>query len=179
MWSGWNFPASAWWSGGRRPLFAGCSSLQRLGMDDVFRCCFMCFLKGYVLNMCVLSIYIYIYIERERERFIAWILFIDHVCLLLIYVLSVFLSDSCPCIIVCCVSHHKVNPQTENLYFGGFDSSRFGIPFSIGNFPESWTLRFLVCGFLVRMRQHYTRRRLMLKTLRPIRWSQSYISKGI
>ena len=31
FWSGWNFPA--WCSGGRRPLIARCSSLQRLGMD--------------------------------------------------------------------------------------------------------------------------------------------------
>ena len=31
MWSGWNFPA--WCSGGRRPLIAGCLSLQRLGID--------------------------------------------------------------------------------------------------------------------------------------------------
>ena len=31
LWSGWNFPS--WCSGGRRPLIAGCLSLQRLGID--------------------------------------------------------------------------------------------------------------------------------------------------
>ena len=31
LWSGWDFPS--WCSGGRRPLIAGCISLQRLGVD--------------------------------------------------------------------------------------------------------------------------------------------------
>ena len=36
LWSGWNFPA--WCSRGRRPLIAGCVSLQRLGFDLHVNC---------------------------------------------------------------------------------------------------------------------------------------------
>ena len=36
FWSGWNFPA--WCSGGRRPLIAGCLSIQRLGIDLPVTC---------------------------------------------------------------------------------------------------------------------------------------------
>ena len=35
LWSGWNCPA--WYSGGRRPLIAGCLSLHRLGIDSPVR----------------------------------------------------------------------------------------------------------------------------------------------